>query len=108
MAPGVDTAYDRAEVYATVIGHSGKTRVLIPPGRKAKLDFGKRPALMQRDEHIWRVREIGRRAWYLESGFTKRSTVENVVYRYKISLGPAMKPEPWQVNASRRGWAVES
>lgn len=86
-----DTAYDRAEVYATVIGHSGKTRVLIPPGRNAKLDFGKRPALIQRDEHIWRVREIGRRAWYLESGFTKRSTVENVIYRYKSVLGREMK-----------------
>lgn len=86
-----DTAYDRAEVYTAVISHTSETCVNIPPGRKAKLDFGKRPALRQRDEHILRVREIGRRRWYLESGCTKRSTVENVIYRYKSILGREMK-----------------
>jgi hypothetical protein len=78
-------------VYAAVTRHTSSTRLLIVPSRKARLDFGKRSLLRQRDEHIWGMRELGRRRWHLESGLTKRSTVENVFYRYKSIVGRNMK-----------------
>ena len=33
----------------------------------------------------------GRREWYKLSGYTKRSMVENAVYRYKAIIGPEMR-----------------
>ena len=37
------------------------------------------------------VAHRGRREWYKLSGYTKRSMVENAVYRYKAIIGPEMR-----------------
>ncbi len=103
-----DSAYDRARVYGAVTRHSRDSRLLIAPRRHARLDIGKRASLRQRDEYIWRMREIGRRAWYLESGITKRSTVENVFYRYKSVLGREMKARTLAGSGSKPGSAATS
>lgn len=47
--------------------------------------------VQDRNRHIRSINRIGRRKWYLRSGFTKRSVVENVIYRYKTILGREMK-----------------
>jgi hypothetical protein len=86
-----DTAYDREAVYEAVANHSRESEVLIPPRRGAAVQFGRRRVLRRRDEYVWRIREVGRRKWCLESGMTKRSTVENVIYRYKTILGAEMR-----------------
>ena len=44
-------------------------------------------------EHVIKEAHMvhGRREWYKLSGFTKRSMVENAVYRYKAIIGPEMR-----------------
>ena len=86
-----DTAYDRARVYESVADHSRESEVIIPPHKAAAVHFGRPRTLLRRDEYVWRIREVGRRQWYLESGMTKRSTVENVIYRYKAIIGRDMR-----------------
>ena len=88
-----DGAYDKDPVYQSVEAHSSdsRTRVIIPP-QKGALPAPKSVTAMQdRNRHIRSINQIGRRRWHLQSGFTKRSTVENVVYRYKTIIGPDMK-----------------
>ena len=48
-------------------------------------------AIQERDRHIRAIERHGRREWYKLSGFTKRSMVENAVYRYKAIIGPEMR-----------------
>ncbi len=43
------------------------------------------------DRHIRAIERHGRREWYKLSGYTKRSMVENAVYRYKAIIGPEMR-----------------
>jgi hypothetical protein len=37
------------------------------------------------------MRRLGRREWYANSGYSRRSLVENAVFRYKAILGQAMR-----------------
>jgi hypothetical protein len=37
------------------------------------------------------MRRLGRREWYATSGYSRRSLVENAVFRYKTVFGPAMR-----------------
>ena len=36
------------------------------------------------------IRKLGRREWHKRSGYSKRSMVENAIYRYKTIIGRAM------------------
>jgi hypothetical protein len=38
-----------------------------------------------------RLWKLGRRDWHATSGFSRRSLVENAVFRYKTVFGPAMR-----------------
>jgi hypothetical protein len=37
------------------------------------------------------MRKLGRREWYTGSGYSRRSLVENAVFRYKSILGQRMR-----------------
>jgi hypothetical protein len=37
------------------------------------------------------MRKLGRQEWYTSSGFSRRSLVENTVFRYKSTLGQRMR-----------------
>ena len=37
------------------------------------------------------MRELGRREWHRRSGYSKRSMVENTMYRYKTIIGRSMR-----------------
>jgi hypothetical protein len=88
-----DGAYDTKAVYEAAHGQGiGRAaRVLIPPGRNAKL--GPRPstALEERDRNILSIRELGRGEWHTSSGYSKRSMVENTMYRYKTIIGRSIR-----------------
>ncbi len=45
----------------------------------------------EHDRHIRAIERHGGREWYKLSGCTKRSMVENAVYRYKAIIGPEMR-----------------
>ena len=64
---------------------------VIPPQRNATLSQNSNTAMQERDRHIRAIERHGRREWYKLSGCTKRSMVENAVYRYKAIIGPEMR-----------------
>ncbi len=76
-----DGAYDTAGVYeaAQMKGDGHAVRVLIPPGRNARLS--RRPSATQRERNrnVRSIRELGRREWQKRSGYSKRSMVENTM-----------------------------
>jgi IS5 family transposase len=88
-----DGAYDTRAVYEAAHGR-GKgraVRVLIPPGRDAQLSSNPSTALRERDRNIRSIRELGRRGWHTSSGYSRRSLVENTMYRYKTIIGRSMR-----------------
>ncbi len=88
-----DGAYDTKAVYeaAHARGEGRAVRVLIPPGRNAQLSPNPSTALKERNRNIRSIRELGRREWHKRSGYSKRSRVENAVFRYKTIIGRSMR-----------------
>jgi hypothetical protein len=88
-----DGAYDSRTVYeaAQERGEGRSVQVLIPPRRDARLSAKPSDALQQRDVNIRSIRELGRREWHTHSGYSKRSMVENTMYRYKTIIGRSMR-----------------
>jgi hypothetical protein len=88
-----DGAYDTEGVYKAVQGRGSgrRVRALIPPARDARLCPRPSAALKERNRNIRSIRKIGRREWHKQSGYSKRSTVENAIYRYKRIIGRAMR-----------------
>jgi hypothetical protein len=87
-----DGVYDTRAVYeaAHERGEGRAVRVLIPPGRGAQLKPSPPFALQERNRNIRSIRALGRREWHTSSGYSKRSLVENTVFRYKRVIGPRM------------------
>ena len=65
--------------------------MLIPPGRDAQLSPRPPAALGERNRNIRSIRKLGRREWHTASGYSKRSLVENTMYRYKTIIGRSMR-----------------
>ncbi len=88
-----DGAYDSKAVYEAALerGEGRAVRVLIPPGRKAQLSPKPSAALRERNRNICSIRELGRRELHTASGYSKRSMVENAIYRYKTIIGRSMR-----------------
>ena len=88
-----DGAYDTRAVYeaAHERGEGRAVRVLIPPGRDAQFSLQPSAALQERNRNIRSIRELGRRTWHTSSGYSKRSLVENTMYRYKTIIGRSMR-----------------
>ena len=88
-----DGAYDAAGVYeaAQSKGEGRTVRMLIPPGRDAQLAPRPSAALEERNRNIHSIRELGRREWHTHSGYSRRSMVENTVFRYKTIMGRCMR-----------------
>jgi len=88
-----DKAYDEEPVYEEIAAHSSgrRTRVIIPPRCNATLSPNSKTAMQDRNRHIRAIEKYGRRKWHKRSGYTKRSMVENTIYRYKQIIGPEMR-----------------
>jgi hypothetical protein len=88
-----DGAYDARAVYeaAHERGERQAVRVLIPPGRDAQLNPRPSGAQRERNRNIRSIRELGRRRWHTQSGYSTRSLVENTVFRYKTIIGRNMR-----------------
>jgi hypothetical protein len=88
-----DGTYDAEGVYeaAHAQGEGRAVRVLIPPGRDAQLSPRPSAALKERNQNIRSIRRLGRREWHKRSGYSKRSMVENAIYRYKTIIGRGMR-----------------
>ncbi len=88
-----DGAYDTRAVYEAAHrrGQGRAVRVLIPPGRDAQLSLQPSEALRERNRNIRSSRKLGRRTWHTSSGYSKRSLVENTMFRYKTIIGRSMR-----------------
>lgn len=47
--------------------------------------------MRERNRNVRFIRYLGRREWHKRSGYSRRSMVENAIYRYKTILGRAMR-----------------
>jgi hypothetical protein len=88
-----DGAYDTAGVYeaAQAQGQGRHVRVVISPRRDAQLRPRPSAALRERNRNLRSICRLSRREWHKRSGFSKRSMVENAVYRYKTIIGRDMR-----------------
>ena len=88
-----DGAYDAGSVYEAVQGKGDGHRVttLIPPSRRAQPSSIRSPGQRERNRNVRSMRRLGRREWYATSGYSRRSLVENAVFRYKAILGQRMR-----------------
>ncbi len=91
-----DGAYDTRDVYEAVARHAQQRgralpRVLIPPRRPAWSTADATIAMEQRNRNIRSIRRRGRRHWHKSSGYSRRSLVENAIYRYKAIIGGGMR-----------------
>jgi len=88
-----DGACDTGAVYeaAQEKGRGQRVTVLIPPGRGAQPSSSPSPGQRERNRNIRSMRKLGREEWYATSGYSRRSLVENAVFRYRTIFGPAMR-----------------
>jgi hypothetical protein len=88
-----DGAYDAGAVYeaAQEKGNGNRVSVLIPPGRGAQPSSIRSPGQRERNRNVRSMRKDGRKEWYASSGYSRRSLVENAVFRYKTILGHRMR-----------------
>ena len=52
--------------------------------------------LRERNRNIRSRARLGKRQWHTTSGYSRRSMVENTVYRYKVIIGPTTKARTLQ------------
>jgi hypothetical protein len=70
-------------------------RVLIPPKRNARVK-PEVAILRERNRNIRSRARLGKRQWHTRSGYSRRSLVENMVFRYKAIIGRAMRARTLQ------------
>ena len=87
-----DAAYDTGDVYTTLENHRAhrSPKVLIPPRKGAQLALDA-AGTRQRNRNIRARSRVGKRKWYVASGYSRRSKVETTFHRYKAILGSAMR-----------------
>ena len=88
-----DGAYDTDAVYQAIAAHNPNrnTKVLIPPPKDARLNAEAAAYLKDRNRHIQSIARVGRKEWCKNSGYSKRSMVENSIFRYKMIIGRQMR-----------------
>lgn len=86
---GGDGAYDTKDNYRAVSKMGAEA--LFMPREDARLWGGDGGLPHERDRHVKRIGEIGRSAWRLESGYSRRSLAETAVSRLKGIFGDRLK-----------------
>jgi hypothetical protein len=90
-----DGSYDRASVYKAIKNHAPDdtvpANILIPPVRNAKTSDNAGIDSDQRDRNVRHIERVGRRTWQRESGYTRRSLVENAISRFKNEFGISIR-----------------
>ncbi len=82
-----DGGYDTREVYAAA--SSRGARVVVPPRRDAVVSGDS--VLADRDAHIEKIAELGRRRWRVEAGQHSQARAENTFFRYKRLFGGRLR-----------------
>ena len=82
-----DGGYDTREVYAAAVARGAS--VIVPPRRDAVVTG--EPVFEQRDRHVERIAEIGRKRWRVEAGQHAQARAENTFSRYKRLFGSRLR-----------------
>ena len=82
-----DGGYDRIKVYEAAVARGAS--VVIPPARNAARSG--EPVLVERNAHIEKIRNIGRRRWRAEAGQHQQARAENSIFRYKRTFGGRLR-----------------
>ena len=88
-----DGAYDEWQCYAAVAARPEHPRAVFPPrarGRRQpriRQHGNCRAAPLARDQHLRRIRRVGRAQWKREVGYHRRSLAETAVFRLKTLFG---------------------
>ena len=92
-----DGAYDKRSVYQAV-GEAGGTavEVVVPPRRPATASPKATGPWEQRNQHIERIAEIGRRGWQKETGYRQQARVEGTFLRYKRIFGGSLRAKGFE------------
>jgi hypothetical protein len=82
-----DGAYDKRPAYQAL--EKRDIQPVIPPQRNAKIwqHGNSRAAPLPRDEHLRRIRAVGRKAWKEETDYHRRSLGETAFFRLKTIFG---------------------
>jgi len=82
-----DGGYDQKKAYGAIAALGAQA--LIPPRRGARIwQHGNiHAAPLERDEHLRRIRRVGRKRWKLESGYSRRCLAETAISRFKRLFG---------------------
>lgn len=84
---GGDGGYDTRECYDAIRKRGALP--LIPPRKGARIwaHGNSRRERLPRDETVRRIRQVGRKRWKIESGYHRRSRIENTFFRFKTVFG---------------------
>ena len=83
-----DGSYDKRKFYDACTERGVKC-ITVPPRRDAKIwqHGNSKKAPLPRDQNLRRIRQVGRKAWKVESDYHRRSLAETAVFRFKIIFG---------------------
>jgi len=95
-----DGAYDHKEDYAAIAALGAKA--LIPPRKGARIwrHGNSNEAPLGREENLRRIRNVGRRRWKLESGYSRRSLAETAFSRIKRFFGDRLRARDFENQAT--------
>ena len=82
-----DGGYDTREVYAAA--RSRSALVVVPPRKDAVVSSD--PVFADRDAHLEKIAEVGRRRWRVEVGQHAQARAENTFFRYKQIFGGRLR-----------------
>jgi hypothetical protein len=85
-----DGGYDKRGVYEAV-AKASDVEVVIPPRRAGAGSQSATGTWGQRNRHLERIGEVGRRAWQKETGYRQQGRVEGTFLRYNRPLGGSLR-----------------
>ena len=92
-----DGAYDGAPTSDLLVSRFGEdVEIIIPPPKTAVPSPHSERKPSPRDLHILEIRNKGRMAWQISSGYNQRSRGETLMGRWKAVIGPKLKARNFQ------------
>ena len=92
-----DGAYDGTPTFDLLTSRFGAdVEIVIPPPKTAVLSPQSEHNPSSRDQRIAEIRDKGRMAWQVNSGYNQRSRGETLMGRWKLVIGPKLKARNFQ------------
>jgi hypothetical protein len=102
-----DGAYDQDGVYGAVGARDPDVAVIVPPRSSAVPSRTAETAPTQRDRHLREIAERGRMGWQKAWGYNWRALVEADIGRWKRVIGPALRSQTDERQATEVVIAVD-